>query len=159
MHCSLKSIPTLSNFHSLAPQGCFFFILIISPTLNSIFPLLSLFSINLPVKFTIAENIFYVKVFFFFLFSLFLSYSIFFYLTYFIPFFISSAIWATLSCSSIISFTVSARAFLKNDFCFLLLYFLYILPHSARIIYTRRSLRIQKCIHIYYTLLQLLFAT
>ena len=126
MHCSLKSIPTLSNFHSLAPQGCFFFILIISPTLNSIFPLLSLFSINLPVKFTIAENIFYVKVFFFFLFSLFLSYSIFFYLTYFIPFFISSAIWATLSCSSIISFTVSARACLKNAFCFLLLYFLYI---------------------------------
>ena len=126
MHCSLKSIPTLSNFHSLAPQGCFFFILIISPTLNSIFPLLSLFSINLPVKLTIAENIFYVKVFFFFLFSLFLSYSIFFYLTYFIPFFISSAIWATLACSSIISFTVSARAYLKNAFCFLLLYFLYI---------------------------------
>ena len=73
MHCNLKSIPTLSNFHSLAPQGCFFFILIISPTLNSIFPLLSLFSINFPIKFTIAENIFYVKVFSFILSSFFLS--------------------------------------------------------------------------------------
>ena len=73
IHCSRKSIPTLSNFHSFAPQGCFFFILITSPTLKSICFLCSCFPLNfrilltcLIINFTIAENIFCVKDFSYF---------------------------------------------------------------------------------------------